>query len=237
MKTEIIHASRITEADQRQLYSLFQRFYANTDYERFRIDLADKDWVIRICENDQIAGFSTQQILTVPWQGHVVNVLFSGDTIVHPNHWNKNLLAGAFGHLFLRIAENSDVPLYWFLISKGFRTYRFLPVFFRNYHPHPSDNGLGMKPLLDRIATFKFREAYDPRTGLIELGEHKDYLIEELSSIPQNRRTDPHISFFEQANPAHASGTELACIAQLSKSNLTPCGERVIESVSVEWHE
>ena len=49
-------------------------------------------------------------------------------------------LAGSFGHFMLRmLKEHRGTPVYWFLISKGYRTYRFLPVFFNRFYPTACD--------------------------------------------------------------------------------------------------
>ena len=233
MKTEIIHVKKLSESDGHELYVLFRRYYANTHRKRFLSDLSEKHWLIRMSDNGRLVGFSTQQL--IEFEGN--RFLFSGDTIVHPDYWNKSHLAGAFGHLFLRIAAQTDSPLYWFLISKGFRTYRFLPVFFNRFYPHHAENDAALKPLLDAVASAKFGVHYKPARGLIEFDGTKDYLSDKMADIPLNRQNDPHIAFFSRANPTYRKGTELACIALLSHRNLTACGRRVIESTEVEWHE
>src|SRR5690349_23459155 len=48
-----------------------------------------------------------------------------------------------------------------------------------------------------------------------------------LFRSPQ-RLKDPHVSFFINANPGHVGGDELACLAELSRANLTPAGRRMV---------
>jgi len=236
MKTEIIRTEYVSEAEKEKLFALFRQFYANTDYRRFLADFEDKQWLIRMSEGARLAGFSTQQSLELSISGNTIRFLFSGDTIVHPDYWNKSHLAGAFGHLFQRIATNANTPLYWFLISKGFRTYRFLPVFFNRFHPVHAGKHTDLKPLLDTIATFKFGTEYNPSTELITFAQPKDHLNGQLAETPASRNINPHVKFFIKRNPHYCTGTELACIAPLSASNLTRCGERVIRTTEVEWH-
>jgi hypothetical protein len=232
MKTEIISTRRIGETGKRELFDLFRQFYANTDFDRFCADFSGKHWLIRMRDHGRLAGFSTQQQISLG----DTRFLYSGDTIVHPDYWNKSHLAGAFGHLFLHIAAESAAPLYWFLISKGYRTYRFLPVFFNRFHPRHDGSNMEMKSLLDAIAAHKFGDHYNAQNGLIEFGPGKDHLKESLAHIPPHRQADPHVAFFAKANPCHHAGTELACIAPLARDNLTRCGDRVIQSTKVEWH-
>jgi hypothetical protein len=233
MRTEIIKTDRVTDSEKKALFALFQQFYANTNYDQFVADFAEKHWLIRMSEGSTLAGFSTQQLIELPIAGSPVRFLYSGDTIVHPDYWNKSHLAGAFGHLFQH--HQTDAPLYWFLISKGFRTYRFLPVFFNAFYPSYSEKNRTLKPLLDAVAACKFKQGYNPQTELIQFEEIKDHLRGPLADIPPGRQNDPHIAYFELRNPTYRSGTELACIAPLD-GNLTRCGERVIQTTEVEWH-
>jgi len=236
MKTEIIKTEYVDESDKKVLYALFEQFYTQTSYEQFLADFDEKQWLIRMSEGSRLAGFSTQQLIEFPILGKPARVLFSGDTIVHPDYWNKSHLAGAFGHLFQKIEPEARSPLYWLLISKGFRTYRFLPVFFNSFHPVHNDNNTNLKPLLDAVATYKFETDYNPNTERVEFSKTKDRLNEQMAEIPISRQTDPHVAFFLQRNPLYRDGTELASIAPLSTENLTRCGKRVIQTTQVEWN-
>jgi hypothetical protein len=235
MKTEIINTDYVHESEKQQLFALFQQFYANTNYKQFQADFEEKNWLIRMTDAGRLAGFSTQELIDLPIDGNPTRFLFSGDTIVHPDYWQKSHLAGAFGHLFQHIQSRTTSPLYWFLISKGFRTYRFLPVFFKQFHPMLSGNNNELKPLLDAIATHKFGSCYNSATELIEFEKTKDHLEGPFAEIPNNRNADAHIDFFLRRNPNYRTGTELAGIAPLT-DNLTRCGNRVIDSTQVEWN-
>ncbi len=236
MKTEIIKTKYVTEAEKKALFVLLCQFFVNTDYERFLADFSEKQWLIRMSDGDEITGFSTQQTIELTVAERPVRFLFSGDTIVHPDYWNKSYLAGAFGQLFLHIGDLSEIQLFWFLVSKGFRTYRVMPVHFKKFHPVHTSKNRDLKPLLDAVAAFKFGANYNPETELVKFTEPKDYLCGSLADIPANYANNPHVSFFAKRNPEYRLGTELACIASLSKKNLTKCSQRVIKSTKVEWH-
>ena len=236
MQTQIVDAQKIREADMEEMFNLFDTFYANTDRERFQHDLKEKDWLIRMLDNGKLVGFSTQKEVTLRNPVEPQRYLFSGDTIVHPDYWNRSQLAGAFGHLFSRLLEQDHTPLYWFLISKGFRTYRFLPVFFREFIPHHQQKHPELKTRLDAVATSMFGALYDATSGRVDFQGQRDHLRDVLVDIPPGREQDPHVAFFLQANPGYACGTELACICPLSEDNLTGCGKRVIRNTEVAWH-
>ena len=89
-------------------------------------------------ESGQPAGFSTQKRLFLSVDGEPLAALFSGDTIVRPQFWGEPTLARAWARLAFDFAE-AERPLraFWFLICSGYKTYRFLPVFFRASPPTP----------------------------------------------------------------------------------------------------
>src|SRR5205823_6261147 len=97
------------------------------------------DWVIQLIDpvTDALCGFSTQALLDVDVAGRrPVKALFSGDTIIDRGHWGVSALTRVWGRLALSLIDAlPSTELYWFLISKGYKTYRFLPVFFREFYP------------------------------------------------------------------------------------------------------
>ena len=177
LSSHIWRQERLAPADREALLALHARHFGNVHRERFLADLADKDWVILLRRPDgAIVGFSTQVLITLPLQGREHRFLFSGDTVVERAHWRSPALAGSFGHLMLRLIDDcGEEALHWFLISKGFRTYRFLPVFFQRYIPtHAAETPASSAELLHAVATQRFGTAYDPGLGLVRLGPRAD---------------------------------------------------------------
>lgn len=228
---------RLSAETREHMLALHARHFAAVRRERFLRDLAEKDWVILLHAHDgALAGFSTQQLLSLEHDGHTVRFLFSGDTIVDRAHWNTPLLAGCFGHLMLRLMElHGEDHLYWFLISKGFRTYRFLPVFFHRFWPAPDrETPAGMAALLHKISFRKFGKAYDRHAGVIR-PRNGDRLLPDLADVPPARRRDPHVAFFLDRNPGFAQGDELACLAPVRRDNLNAYAQRVIRGTAPDW--
>ncbi len=204
----------------------------------FERDLAEKRWAILLrTEAGELAGFSTVQVLDTVFEGQPHRFLFSGDTIVAPAYWNQPALAGAFGHLILRaMAEYGEERLHWFLITKGYRTYRFLPLNFTSFHPAPGRPvPAEAQALLAHVARLKFGAQFDAACGVIRADGTKDRLRPELCAIPEGRATDTHVRFFLERNPDYAKGDELACLADLRKDNLTALGWRQIERTRPRW--
>lgn len=220
----VIRITDLTNNDVDQMFRLMQAHYDNVSKEVFLSDLSEKDWSILLEDTDGIKGFSTQMLLEHTIDGNTVTVVFSGDTIIDKSCWGTLALPVTFGQMMLNIkAQHKGKSLYWFLISKGYRTYRFLPTFFKTYYP--STNGLEgrfEKQLLKEIAKDKFGSSFDCKTCVIHAHPDSQRVKAGVCDISDRRRKNRHIAFFEKRNPGYANGDELACIAHFDRSNLTP---------------
>lgn len=161
-----------------------------------------------------------------------VRLVFSGDTIVDREHWGGTAMAIAWGRLVFHLIERySDRPLYWYLISKGFRTYRFLPVYFREFFPrHDAAAPREIGAIIDAVARRKFGTRYDAARGIVRAAPDADRLRAEMGELSESRLSDPHLRFFVERNPGHVDGDELCCLAPLTRENFSPTAERLIRS-------
>ncbi len=118
----------LTEELIEQMYRLMETHYEGVRRERFRADLLEKDRVILLQDpQGNVRGFSTLRCypFTLATARESVRIIFSGDTIIDRRHWGHQALAFAWIWWAGREkAQFPEVPLYWFLISKGPRTYR-----------------------------------------------------------------------------------------------------------------
>ena len=102
----------------------------------------------------------------------------SGDTIIDHRFWGEQTLPLAWCCLAGRIkARQPDLPLYWLLIVKGDRTYRYLNVFSKTYYPNrryptPPET----QSLIDHLAAARFGRHYLPESGLIRYPESQGHL-------------------------------------------------------------
>lgn len=215
-RSDVIRRAELTRRDRDAMFALYTTYFATTDRVTFERDLAEKEWVVLLCDDvGTIEGFSTLMRMRVG----DATIFFSGDTIVARHRWGSFDLPRIWSrHVF----AEADANTYWFLISSGYRTYRFLPLFFRDFYPRNA----AMKPLLDEIAATKFGEAYDASTGVVRLATPAP--LREGISDPELRMNNPHVRFFVEANPGHAGGDELACLVRIDVDNLTPAGLRMI---------
>ncbi len=226
----IVPPGTLSAAQRDCMFSLFATHYAGVTQDCFAADLAVKTWVILLLdEQERIRGFSTQELYPVEHGGIARKILFSGDTIVEPACWGSQELVRGWCAVAARmLREGGSTPCYWFLISKGYRTYLYLPLFFKSYHPHHQGTGTELKSLLDELARAKFGSSYDPISELIQFEPPQARLGAGLDDIPQNREHDPAVNYFLQRNPDFAQAVELACLATISLENTHGIGTRLL---------
>lgn len=231
----IIDAGRLTEADVEQMYRLMETYYDGLRRDTFLADLGEKQWAIVLRnQREEVCGFSTLMILRAAVGGQMIHAAYSGDTIIHRDCWGENVLARTWGQLVTDLIDrHTGQALYWFLISKGYKTYRYLPVFFHAFYPRfdrccPPEE----KAVLDTFATLKFGEAYNPSTGIVSFQGRRDRLRPGIADLEPRRLKDPHVAFFARLNPGHVGGDELACLAPLTHDNFKLSARRILARAS-----
>jgi len=213
------------------MYDIFARHYDCVSLPQFLLDLSEKDCAL-ILRNPvgAVCGFSTQKVFRVSIEGMPVRAVFSGDTIVDRAYWGEQELALCWCRFVSAIyAEDPSVPLFWFLISKGYRTYLYLPLFFETFYPNcEAPTPTFEQQVLDTLAGTKFRDYYDSETGIIEFPFSQGQLKPQLAEVPARRLRDPNVQFFLRRNPLFAHGHELACLAKISPSNMKRFSGRIM---------
>ncbi len=216
---KIIDRYKLTEENINEMYALFQKYFQCAE-KSFRDDLNEKQLIILILEQDsqKIIGFSTVLIMEIMVENKKIHIVFSGDTIVDEKMRNDNILIKSFIQLNLKFISKYE-KLYWFLISMGYRTYRILPILFKEFWPRfDKPTPPEIKKIIDVVAQNKFGIYYNPKRGIIK-PKAENKLKPQFAMIPPAGLKNPHIKFFIEKNPGYIQGEELACITELSKKN------------------
>jgi len=225
------HALSAQQRDQ--MFGLFTQYFEGVTRRQFDRDLAEKNWVIELRRGGVLVGFSTLLATTTVFDGEPITVIYSGDTIVAPEAWGSSALARTWiSAVNRRREEHPGRRCYWLLLTSGFRTYRFLPVFWREYFPrHDTATPQAATRLLSQLAREQYRDAFDPAAGVVRFATPQR-LRRPLAGVPPGRRADPHIAFFLARNPGHARGDELVCLTEIAEPNLTAAGWRMVANPS-----
>jgi hypothetical protein len=223
----------LTERDD--MLRLLGEHFAGVTPTQFERDLEEKNWVILVNQGVRLVGFSTLLAYETSFDDEPVSVIYSGDTIMGREAWGSTALPRAWIQTVNELRTTySHGPLYWLLLTSGFRTYRFLPVFWRTFWPRfdaPFDRERNR--LLNHLAGERFGDQFDPATGIVRF-QTPQRLRRELAEVPAGRIGDPHVACFLARNPHHADGDELVCLTELSSENLTAAGRRML---APERHE
>jgi hypothetical protein len=212
------------------MYRMLNAYYGNTTRENFERDLSSKTFVICLFEpvHNNLVGFSTLKEFYHSVDGKEYMILYSGDTIIEKEYWGSQALVMGFGeHMISMIRRFPDHEIFWFLISKGIRTYKYLPVFFREYYPHPRvATPQKHQAIMDSVARKLFADDYKQDRGIIAM-ENGQYLKGEF--IPQPNLENEVEAFYYKKNPGHAKGEELVCLAALRADNVCDHIKRVLK--------
>ena len=221
LTTRTASPSELTEAAVGSLYGLYAHYYGGTSPELFRRDLLEKDHILLLeDENSETRGFTTLKVIPFTHLGRSGRALFSGDTIIDHRFWGEQTLPLAWCCLAGRIkARQPDLHLYWLLIVKGDRTYRYLNDLQQNLLPqpplsHPARNAKPDRPPRRR----PFGRHYLPESGLIRYPESQGHLKNEW--LNEKTADNPESRFFRSRNPGHTQGDELVCLTLLEPDNL-----------------
>jgi len=228
----------VTEAstdDREEMWNLYRRFYSGTRRALFDADLAAKDSLLLLRDSaGMIQGFSTIAVGLTQLDGRTIRYVFSGDTIIERACWGSQALAFSWLRYVGELKrERPELPLFWFLIVKGHRTFRYLPTFAREFYPH-WEHGTpdSIAALMRKLAEERFGDAFDAASGLIRYPESHGHLAEDFAEANEREAAREDVSFFLRRNPGYRDGHELVCLCELARENLRPLARRLFDGQS-----
>ena len=230
LSTSILTVDSIAATTVAEMFGLYSQYYDGTSRPLFEQDLKDKDHAVVLrSETGEVAGFSTLAVLDVQLAGSPARAIFSGDTIIHRAYWGTQALAFTWLRFAGRIkAQAPDHPLFWFLIVKGHRTYRYLSAFSIDFFPRwDAETPSWAQNIMERMARDRFGDSYDAQRGIVSFPQSRGHLKREWAQIEPDERSRPDVTFFLARNPGYVHGDELVCLTELSLGNLQPLARRV----------
>jgi hypothetical protein len=200
-------------------FALFRATYDNACRARFEHDLAEKQHIILLYDSatNALKGFSTVLVREIETPSGPATVVFSGDTVIDCEYWGQKQLQLAFARLLVRLKLRAPWrPLYWFLVSKGYRTYLLLANAFPLSVPRVGvADDTTLRTVLDDLATERFGAQYDRVCGVVRYATPHERVREGIAPITEAALQNAHVRFFVERNSAHAEGVELACLADV----------------------
>jgi hypothetical protein len=232
LKGAIVRREDLTEAQRSQMLALMQLCYAGVSAERFARDLAEKQFAILLYvrRTGELAGFSTLRVAEGRMGGRPVELVYSGDTVIHPDHWGQKELQIQFARFTSwRKLRRPLRPLLWLLLSGGYKTYLLsvnnfpLTLPRRGWEP-PAER----VTFLRELATCWFGSQYDAALVVLRFeGQH--YRVRDgVAPIDRTAAAHPDIAFFAERNPGHVEGEELVCLTEIRLRDLARSVGRIL---------
>jgi hypothetical protein len=232
LSSAVVPVADLAHQDVVEMFGIHARLYERVSESEFLRDLEEKHWVLLLRDDrtGAIRGFTTILLLHVVLHGEPLQVVFSGDTGIAPEFWGGQALVKAWAGFMgsVRI-ETPSRRLFWFLISKGYRTYLYLPLFFHSFYPRVDAPTPPFElDLIRTLGTLKYPRDFNPNTGVIEFAVSHGHLAPPLAEISDHRREHRHVRFFLEKNPDYARGHELVCVAEISPENMRGLARRML---------
>jgi len=229
LKGEMKEIPFLQDADKERMYRIMVKHYDRVCRDAFLRDLDEKDGIL-LFQDDKgiIQGFSTYLFMHTRHEGQEIVALFSGDTIIDREYWGTKVLFSTFGRLIYRfMEENSGKGTYWFLTTKGYRTYFMLPLFFKEFYPrHDTETPPYEKGLIDHLAGMKYHTQYNRDRGVILADSY--FLKGEFAEVPEVKLRNHNVRFFVEQNPGYVRGEDLACICAIHPGNFRKRWESLV---------
>lgn len=221
---ETVPLERVSPKDILDMYGLFCQYYDNVDFNTFVRDMNKKQAVIMIREKKSrgMRGFSTITEVPLTFKNRKAIGVFSGDTIMHKDHWGSSALHRAFFlYIVNLLIRNPHRRIFWILISKGYKTYLLLANNWDNYYPrHDRPVQPEYEAIVESYCDQLWPGVYDKKTKTLNFGANYQCLKGEVTPITDHmRKKFPKIAYFEKCNPNWVDGVELPCVGEAKLSN------------------
>jgi hypothetical protein len=231
LRATVVAPHEMDRATRNDAFALFRAHYEGADQERFERDMAGKQRVILLRDRATgvLRGFSTVLYRPVRIRAREAMFVFSGDTVIDRSCWGQKILQSAFATLLFRLKlRHPGRPLYWFLISKGWRTYLLMANAFPRAVPRfDGPEAPELRAALDAVAAERFGAEYDAGAGVIRYATPHERVREGVAPVDAAVLANPHVRFFVERNPGHADGEELACLAEVRLRDLARVAGRI----------
>jgi hypothetical protein len=220
LRGQVVPTAEMDHPLKERLFELFSRYYLHVDRSQFDRDQAEKDWVLVLSDaRDEVQGFTTLKRFEIEILDRRLQVVFSGNTIIDRAFWGTQELVATWCRFMAQLLkDHPHLPLYWLLVSSGYRTYLYLPLFFYHFYPcYDNPTPEFERHLIDTLGRMKYPDEYGE--GVVHVSRPRECLLPEIAVPDAAKRDNPHIRFFLERNPGAFRGDDLVCVTEFSLEN------------------
>ena len=221
-----------SDQEKETFYELLCQEFLGVSWDDFIRDFREKDDVMILRKEHsegEIVGWSTLMVLTLALPEKEVKAIFSGDTVVLPEYRSSTGLGIELSRYFMHVREQFPRhSVYYILISKGWRSYKIMLFFFKDFAPrYDKPTAPYDKAVMDAFGEKKYPHHYNPATGVVTFSPQR-VRPESIDAIPTSM--DVHTGFFLRSNPGYLDGNELVCVARVSPDNFRNGVKRLVSA-------
>lgn len=222
LKAFVKEVKDISPSDREKMWELYSNYYDGATWQSFNFDLDEKTHVIiaKDSGDQSLQGFSTIKRFKHTVDGVETIIIYSGDTIIHPDYWGQKALHLAFFVFVMKTRfANPLNRVFWFLLCNGYRTYLIFAKNIPNYWPrYNQETPAWEKNLIDSLATKRFGNTYNPEKGIVAFTNSLGLLKSNVAPIGAKELKDPAVKFLVEKNPGYIKGDELCCLGEITFS-------------------
>ncbi len=212
----------ISEPLINKMWQLYDSTYDYVNKEQFISDFKNKNFVFvaRDKKTNAFKGFSTVYLYEIKFLNKKYGVIFSGDTIIHPDYWgNRALHLEFFKFAFKWKLKNLHKRLFWNLIASGNKTYLTMARNCNKYYPSfKQETPKWENVFIKKIGRQQFGQKFNLKNGIIEMNKPEAVFKTKLAPFSDEVKKIPEIDFFVRVNKGYHKGDELSCIAEMNAS-------------------
>lgn len=232
LRARIVPTAQLGAPVREAMWQLFERYYHDVAQARFYDDLSRKRDVVLLSDprDGSVQGFCTLQVYPGQAAGKPYVAVFTGDTVIDLAYHGqtKALHRAFFRYLVGEKVRNRRVCVFWYLVSKGYKTYltltRNVPV---HWPRHGSATPDFERAVLDDLGRRFFADAWQPDQGVLRHPESQGRLKEHVAPIGEAELAVDEIRYFVERNPGYANGDELCCLGRVNRTLLVHFGTKV----------
>ncbi|MFZ2268285.1 MAG: hypothetical protein WAV95_11975 [Azonexus sp.] len=226
--TRVCPVDSLSPEQIRAMTELYLALYAGSSPQRFGDDLREKDEALLLFHDGELVGFTLIMSYAATRHAQPVRIVYSGDTVVARPHWGQQALAFAWlAHIGEIRRQAPSTPLYWFLLVKGHRTFKYLSVFAHDFFPHWQTPQPELQALARQLAAERYGSCFDAARGIVHFPVSQGHLRPELAEATPEELSKPAVRFFFERNPGFRTGDELVCLCEIEAGNMKPLAARI----------
>lgn len=217
-----IPASQLSEKQLKDVITLAAEVFTGDFEASIRKDLASGMEIITVYRAEVLFAFHTFKFLDFEVDGTKYRGIYDGDLITKKNKPKiASLLFTEILKVYHKEQQRCGLRLFDLLPLAGTQMYSCLDDLYRVYYPNPL-HGIPVhdKRILDALAGKIFGKNYDPVKGLISYTDNQYSLKKAPESQHLAKTENPSSLFYLKLNPDFENGTDLACIAEITRENI-----------------